>query len=312
MKNQIRNGLVVSLSILTLTACGGSGGETPNTGETPNIGATLNITDRIASVRVAGTYNNNDTPRIDFDDAYNYNLAETQDTVSLRSDDNDDLILTVNGVDHVFTSRLIFTNIFSGSGNISLITPYNPYSVLAGTHETAQGMYIRYTTDTNDYQTEETNFNLNHTIGYATIGTQTPVSVVGTQTATATYVGEVRVDFAQVNVANGTQIASSTYSGELVMPVDFDNMTLGGTITFGDEGTATFATAPIVGNGFSGTFTLDQGARDYVGVTDNPTGNYAGNFFGSNAEDLAGVMSLRGTSSRGAVIGIGGFRGDRR
>ncbi|MCA8835520.1 MAG: transferrin-binding protein-like solute binding protein, partial [Proteobacteria bacterium] len=162
------------------------------------------------------------------------------------------------------------------------------------------------------YQTEETNFNLNHTIGYATIGTQTPVSVVGTQTATATYVGEVRVDFAQVNVANGTQIASSTYSGELVMPVDFDNMTLGGTITFGDEGTATFAPAPIVGNGFSGTFNLDQGARDYVGVTDNPTGNYAGNFFGSNADDLAGVMSLRGTSSRGAVIGIGGFRGDRR
>ena len=62
--------------------------------------------------------------------------------------------------------------------------------------------------------------------------------------------------------------------------------------------------------------------REWYDLSDNPTGHYDGNFFGPNADDLAGVMRFEGTETEaigptdrpygGAVFGIGGFRGDRQ
>ncbi len=196
----------------------------------------------------------------------------------------------------------------------------NIRDVVNGTHPTVQGDYFGFSDNSNT--------------GFATIGIQTDATVVESQTAVAIYRGEGFLG------TYGTPDYDNLYREyaelAITMNVDFNANTIAGTgnRTASDryghserhygflDDKVTFNSAPIVGNGFEGTFTLDRSVRANFKLTDNPTGQYSGNFFGPNADDLAGVMSFDGTARQYdegygetndpfAVIGIGGFRADR-
>ena len=80
----------------------------------------------------------------------------------------------------------------------------------------------------------------------------------------------------------------------------------------GNAGILTLQETAINHNGFTGSFNMDDDARTLFGITDNPTGTYAGNFFGPEAQDLAGVLSLNATTNvSGQSFGGGGFQADR-
>ncbi|MCA8835947.1 MAG: transferrin-binding protein-like solute binding protein [Proteobacteria bacterium] len=205
-------------------------------------------------------------------------------------------------------------------------------NVLDGTDPSVQGTYVDYSTLLN-IASSQIDINLDYTDGFATIGIQTLPSVVASQTATATYTGRM-----ELNVSStATKIAgqnNETYSVTestteylanlgglgLTMTANFTNNTIAGEAKYNvrsvstnedipnREAIITFNSAPIVGNGFAGTFSMNADYRSVQGITNNPTGNYAGNFFGPDADDIAGVMRFE---AQGGAIGIGGFRADR-
>ncbi len=282
-----------------------------------SITPTASVADLVASEHTGGEFSNNGTPNNTNDDTFDATYIETQDTFSVRAGANATLIMTVNSVNYTL-SQLAGHGAGSysagGSNGVSLEGSNSSESlqqVIAGTHATIQGDYVRYATDTNDYDSGASDFDLDYTGGYATIGTRTTAFVVTSQTATATYNGTMQLLTSQTEVTGNNSVNSS---GSLAMTVDFDANTVSGTGTIsisGGDGIITFGSAPISGNGFAGTFTMNPALLTRHSITDTPTGNYAGNFFGSVADDLAGVMRIQGKDDRETVRGLGGFRADR-
>ncbi len=149
------------------------------------------------------------------------------------------------------------------------------------------------------------------------MGIPTPASTVASQTATATYTGLMEFETLASHVTDiASQDSRIYYAGDLTMTVNFTINTVAGTGSIERRGSPAgaiiFAPAPIVGNGFEGVFTLDSALRTNAGLTNNPVGNYKGNFFGPNADDLAGVLRFNSANAHGNVNGLGGFRGDRQ
>ncbi len=260
----------------------------------------------------------------------NADATKAQDTFSVSTGANDTIIMTVNGVDYslVLSSHGTVEYSIDPKLNLedytSLTSPSNWRSadylnkVTRGIHSTIQGDYVHYTTRTlaNSYY-DETGDNLGYTTGFATIGIPTLASVVDGQRAVATYSGEAGLSIHQ---------GLFKFFG-ITMSVDFDANTIAGTgnnialeLDEKHSGKVVFNSAPIDGNGFEGTFTMNSELRNHLDLIDNPTGQYSGNFFGPNADDLAGVMSFEGTAryfefdhiADVNVIGTGGFRADRQ
>ncbi len=297
----------------------------------------------------------NTTPRTDSN--YNYDLTKANDTLSLVL--GEDPILTINGVDYELVDSFIDPlkiagfiykdeddpernnrATFFGSHARKVDIRYDVNETLPtlrdvvnGTHPTVQGDYFEYTTrEGSSYEYQD-----NGITGFATIGIQTTAAVVESQTAVAIYRGE---GFLGTYKTVGPLYHNRHVELAIDMSVDFDANTIEGTgrrtelyhYGFLAEHVI-FKSAPIVGNGFEGTFTMNTESRDYFNLTGNPTGQYSGNFFGPNADDLAGVMSFdsaareyerdydeygygngrhrSGTITDIDVIGIGGFRADR-
>ncbi len=278
---------------------------------------------RVSSIRFTGTHNGDGSTPYSGDNTYDITRSKTQDTVGISRDEGEDpaLILTINGVGHnvvPYTEAIGFTGgkvtIYYNEENISnyFIGDADIRKIIRGTHATIQGAYIKYSTDTADYGPSQSLVSVDYTRGVATVGIQTPASVVAAQTAVATYNGNGSL-FA--DLSSGGDYFGESLSLSITMNVDFDANTIAGTgWERGLPYEITFNSAPIVGNGFEGTFTLNNSARDHLDITDNPTGQYGGNFFGPNADDLAGVMSFEGASRDSGVniIGHGGFRADRQ
>ena len=157
--------------------------------------------------------------------------------------------------------------------------------------------------------------------GFATIGVLTTPAQIQAQTATATYHGRMELEYALARANNNDIDDFDTvyqyYGAQTYFDVDFDANTISGGATFSryvvatqesiNIGNATFGVANINSNSFVGNFILDRGARALFFLTDNPVGQYAGNFFGPNAQSLAGVVSINGTTPNGLTIGAGGF-----
>ncbi len=252
----------------------------------------------------------------------NRTVTKTNTTFSLVLGIDDTAIMTINGVDY----EIMLDSYYSGSSQY-ISNPNGKVSnnratlssrgnnirrVVHGIHPTVQGDYFTYRTNTDggDYYDND-----NYIKGVATMGIQTDAAVAQSQTAVAIYRGE-----------GSLNAYESTYSDSIVglaitMSVDFDANTIQGTgmETYYDgshfnhsPANMTFNSAPIVGNGFSGTFTMNSELRERYRLTDNPTGQYSGNFFGPKADDLAGVMQFNGTTDYNSEITrIGGFRADR-
>ncbi|MCA8835712.1 MAG: transferrin-binding protein-like solute binding protein [Proteobacteria bacterium] len=288
-----------------------------------------------------------------------FDPIKANDEFSLVIGEND--VITVNGVDYAFIDELLidprahppsghifgslyawhenafdrtFTDnkaiIFSSEGRNNA----DIRQVVKGIHPTVQGDYFEYRTKLDYsafYETENENDKYNYTTGFATVGIQTDAAAVQSQTAVAIYRGQGRLhSYITLREYIHTYYQDATLA--MTMSVDFDANTIEGTgrrkTDDQDEfsqANVFFNSAPIVGNGFSGTFTLNGPMREWYHLINNPTGQYSGNFFGPNADDLAGVMSFGGTSriqtydSDGSynpvnaeVIGSGGFRADRQ
>ncbi len=267
---------------------------------------------RVASIRVTGTHKGGDN--------YDITRSKTQDTFGISRDEGEDpvLTMTVNGVGHKVAPYLRDLG-FSG-GKVTIYYNENgvgPYftgsadikKIIRGTHATIQGDYVGYATDMTDYGVSQS---VDYTRGYATIGIQTPAPVVVAQTAVATYNGTGSL-LADLN--SGDYNFWRLLRVSITMSVDFDANTIAGTgRERHSQNKITFNSAPIVGNGFEGTFAMNSHARNNFNLNGNPTGQYSGNFFGANADDLAGVMSFQGASKDLGVdiIGSGGFRADRQ
>ena len=323
MKKQILTLAVLSATSLTfLTACGSS----PSADTNGVVGLPPTLSDRIASHRELGSFSNGGDPDDSSNNTFDYTYSQTEDTFTLHSR-GDNLIMTVNGVEHVLTLADGGVDYWrdSNNSNISITELRRTYSgddniidTLAETDSLNYGTVVFYEVDTNLYRSGGTDFDVDYRYGYATAGIQTPASVVREQTATATYGGHIGfiTDPARKNAPN---VASQeSFSGTMSMEVNFNERTIGGTATFRrsdntfNENAITFAQTRINGNGFEGTFTINDEINTVAQLTGNPVGIYAGNFFGPNADDLAGVMQLNGTNANGAVFGHGGFRADRQ
>ena len=297
--------------------------------------ASFSVVGEIDDGGTRGYYHFDRLESIDFDDdTHNITRSRTQDTFSLVKNEGADknLIMIVNGVEYKVSqiayspdhaNREVATRFYNDPirTGVDVGANGNIKEIIRGTHATIQGDYIQYFTNTNadgnylDSRTED------YTTGYATIGIQTPAPVVDAQTAVAIYNG---TSYLYTHAVDGLDTVSKWINPRITMYVNFDDNTVSGSGNsryFG--GGIEFGLAPIVGNGFEGTFTLNSRARKWFNLTDNPTGQYSGNFFGPNADDLAGVMSFE---SKGAydtgfidapardsvdVIAIGGFRADR-
>ncbi len=303
------------------------------------------VADRIASLNVAGKYQlDPNGPKLLFGTlSYRAPVTYSQvnDNFSLVKE-GDGFTLTVNDVKHSISETETSYNTqvwYRGQDGVSILAPGPPNGVdietyltkvLDGTHEEVQGTFMSYTTDATDYTSRESSYDINYTTGYATIGVQTTPKVVASQSATATYTGRMILD---VNTSGANVGVKTTYDdGTIVMNVDFDTNMIEGVASYSkpsqdpaninyiiDVGKMHFAPTPIVGNGFEGTFTFDDRMLGDIGLTNNPTGSYAGNFFGPGADDIAGVVQFNGTTADndvigpgGDAIGIGGFRGHRQ
>ena len=283
------------------------------------------------------------------DDSYNITATETQDTFALRRSGNNFVMtvngtahtlirreITPVLRDSNDNSRIITPASYEWSGAASGQLYSYSFSgdllpVLDGTHATIQGAYIQYSTSS-ALNGSQIGINLDYTEGYTTVGRRTLPSVVASQTATATYRGRVLLNvqstFAktagQANVSYSVTPSTTEYisgGGVLTMNANFTDNTIAGEVTYGvanlttgqlipdRDATITFNSAPIVDNGFAGTFNMNANYRSVEGITNNPTGNYAGNFFGPNADDIAGVMRF---GAQGGAIGQGAFRADRQ
>ncbi len=146
-------------------------------------------------------------------------------------------------------------------------------------------------------------------VGFTTVGIPTPISAVESQTAMATYTGDLEIQF-EIIARNSNNVQYR--ANDLSMTVDFDENTIEGQANFSNRGgSITFNPAPINGNGFTGDITLSDRVRTRFDLTGNSIGHYAGNFFGPNAEDLAGVIGFNGKNGEADKFGTGGFRADR-
>ena len=254
-------------------------------------------------------------------DASDIAVTKTPDaTFSLVLGENDTAIATINGVEYeVISNSATAVGGYSPwytddpdrkvSDNRVTIWSRGSKRILKGIHPSIQGDYFEYWANTEGLDGNEDG---NYIKGFATMGVQTPASVVESQSAVAIYRGggSLRSYEALGNSYGYNQDIRLA----ITMSVDFDANTIEGTGLRTEGGypeefdeKVIFNSAPIVDNGFEGAFTLNSEWRKSFGLTDNPTGQYSGNFFGPKADDLAGVMSFDGVDTDG----IGGFRADR-
>jgi hypothetical protein len=172
------------------------------------------------------------------------------------------------------------------------------------------------------------------TRGFATIGVETPTSEVGTMTAKATYKGDARVDMAMADHP-GQQIQ---VKGDMTLNADFTAKSVDGSIdnlkgryVEGDAGTGAWEKASsgsvalnkgtISGNGFSGGTLTQKNVAFSDAVTQGTEVNidgstYSGRFYGPNADQVGGVINVKGTVATDdgskPVVGQGFIAGNKQ
>lgn len=162
------------------------------------------------------------------------------------------------------------------------------------------------------------------TRGFAVIGAETDPQVVKSH-ANATYQGKARAD---TWMENDSQERTGV-RGDLTLNADFQAGSVTGKIdkieartrgadtndkwtdwAAADAGANIEMTkAAISANGFSDGKLIAHDPSGEVGNLDGST--YSGRFYGPNAEQVGGVMSIKGTSPDGKFVGNGFFIGQR-
>lgn len=245
--------------------------------------------------------------------------APTTADVSLAKNSQGGVTLTVNGVKQVFTGA----NATPDGHGYRVQTSNKDMSIYTWDKATVADALASSNTDYAQvwnyyvYNGKEPN-----TEGFAVLGTETkPDTLKGLPSAT--YNGRMTTK-AYPNtgyVDNKTSILR--LSGDVSMNADFGAGTVNGNIgnlTIRDPGTTTdvatsgsiaMDTAPISGNGFSGTLTP---SGTFAGPTSTLTvsnGTYAGKFFGPNADQVGGTIGLKGNYDGEDGSGSGFFKASK-
>lgn len=163
------------------------------------------------------------------------------------------------------------------------------------------------------------------TRGFAVTGAETSPDTVKTA-ANATYNGHAQV---RTFVA-GSQNERTRMDADMALNADFANGTVSGTLTNLQGATQdshvdlTWSTptalpgaevdmteAKITGNGFSGGTLKGNDALD-TAIDGNLDGStYSGRFYGPGAEQVGGIMNVKGTSEGDKFVGYGVFGGSK-
>ena len=163
------------------------------------------------------------------------------------------------------------------------------------------------------------------TEGFAVVGAETAPSVVKSH-ANATYVGEARAETKLASDLN----EQTTVKGTLTLNADFQDGSVKGSIDNlkgRTKGAATggvwtayqdavagtsieMTKAQISANGFAGGKLVAHDPGGDIGSLDGST--YSGRFYGPDADQVAGTLSIQGTGDDGKFVGTGFFAGNKQ
>lgn len=158
---------------------------------------------------------------------------------------------------------------------------------------------------------------------FAVIGTETrdgDLSSLGT----ATYTGRARIDvYPETGFENNSGSRTRLQSNNLTMEANFGAGTISGSM---DElqargpgesdytsigGVLTMEETSFQVNGFAGDLSADAAFATATGATFDANSTYSGAFYGANAEEVGGVISMSGSDSDGEPFNaIGMFTAD--
>lgn len=160
------------------------------------------------------------------------------------------------------------------------------------------------------------------TRGVAVVGAETPESAIKGQ-ANATYTGWAQADTRRVD----DRKERTRVGGDLTLAADFTAGSVSGEVAnlqAKERGAATgdtwsapqavagkliMGTAKIGSNGFSGgSLALDATASANLGANINGS-TYSGRFYGPDADQVGGVMNIKGSNDDGSIVGSGYFVG---
>lgn len=177
-----------------------------------------------------------------------------------------------------------------------------------------------------DYGDGDGDFSRN---GFGVIGTETADAKLATL-PTATYEGFTRIHLGPTENFDDWDTQTHRVRGDLALTADFGAGQVSGEIDNLEhrepnlvdpdriwtpfDGSLTLETADIVGNGFEGAVTADAGFDAAIGTVGTDS-SYSGTFFGPDAEEVGGGISLTGTAADltnipagSAYVGYGGWQ----
>ncbi|MCV2863958.1 transferrin-binding protein-like solute binding protein [Defluviimonas sp. WL0075] len=159
--------------------------------------------------------------------------------------------------------------------------------------------------------------------GFAVVGTETRPSDIGSL-PTATYNGRARIMALPNDGDPDFSTARTQVRGDMEMTADFGAATIAGSIynietrpaggsSFDPTlGSISMDETDIVGNSFDGTLTPDADLRTSLDLSADTSGTYSGRFYGPNAEEVAGTLTITGADGTGTdpFSGVGFFWGN--
>lgn len=245
--------------------------------------------------------------------------SPTSATVSLAKNSQGGLTLTVNGDTHVFTSADATADGYGYEQKTS--------STYAGVFSWDQNSVADALSSSNPdyaqiwgYQVDDGT--VPNTRGFAVLGTETKAADLK-NLPTATYNGwMVTETYPKAGfVDNAT--SKGRLRGDVTMSADFGAGNVSGNVSnlsIRDPGTTTdvstagsiaMDSAPITGNGFSGTLTPSGTFTGPSGALTVSNGTYAGKFFGPSADQVGGTISLQGNYAGTDGNGAGFFKASK-
>lgn len=162
--------------------------------------------------------------------------------------------------------------------------------------------------------------------GFIVTGTETRPSALAAL-PTATYDGRAQVRVASAEGFANFGDAVSDARGDIALTANFGAGTVSGSVTNMESreprnadptrtwtpfaGSVALGSAPISGNGFTGSVTADATFESTIGTIDAGS-TYSGGFYGPAAEQAAGVFNLTGTAAGGGgMVGWGLWQAER-
>jgi hypothetical protein len=315
-------GKIASLStIVTVSACGGTATDTPATVDPAIITATAadgTVIDVRAAVDAGTTFTAQDTETTALSLDYSGDTTTATDTtLTFRVASNGDFVATINGVETVFTADDLETGgdgysiDLEGGGFIGVFGQSESLQTQLATSGAYSGAVSYFSTDVDD----ETIYS------YAVIGARTATDVL--PAANATYEGRFKVETVPATDFDSFTNDRTRLRGDVTLTVDMDGTISGrlheltaqqaGSSEQSDvPGEVVMAASAITAGAFGGALTASDAlvTSDDYGITGADFGTYAGRFYGPDADEATGTITVAIPTEDGIENGVGYFSGD--